>query len=94
MVEMLTVKTSSRTGLIEWRSPIEHKLCVVKYHISLNSSSDIPGKEIQTEANHYMITALEPCGKYYGYVSAIDKDGVKGNPVPFNFTTNYASMYK
>jgi len=41
-----------------------------------------------------MITALEPCATYFGYVSAVDFAGVKGNPAAFNVTTDPGSMYK
>lgn len=72
---------------------MEQKLCTANFHISLTSMRGT-GQEIQTEFDYHMITALEPCATYFGYVSAVDFSGVKGNPAAFNVTTDPGSMYK
>lgn len=92
-VKNLTIETSSHSILIVWENPAEQKLCTANYHISLNSIMRGVTKEIQTKSNYYMITALEPCVTYYGYVSAVDFAGINGYPVPFNITTDSESMY-
>lgn len=83
---------SSHSILISWESPMEQKLCTANFHVSLTSVRDT-GQEIQTEFDYHMITALEPCVTYFGYVSAVDFAGVKGSPVTFNVTTDTGSMY-
>lgn len=88
----LTVEASSSTVFIAWEAPIGQKLCIDKYQVSLTSSFGAFDMKIQTHSNHYLITALEPCVTYSGYVTAIGFDGIKGNHIPFNFTTNRASM--
>jgi len=72
---------------------MEQKLCTANFHITLTSIRDT-GQEIETEFDHYMITALEPCVTYFGYVSAVDFAGVKGSQTAFNVTTDTGSMYK
>lgn len=91
-VKNLTVETSSHSVLIAWENPDEQNLCTANYHVSLTAVRGI-GKESQTKFNHYLMTALEPCVAYYGYVSAVDFSGTHGNPMPFNVTTDSASMY-
>ncbi|XP_025205820.1 tyrosine-protein phosphatase 10D isoform X2 [Melanaphis sacchari] len=86
-VKNLTAITSSHSILISWGNPMEQKLCTANFHISLTSMRGT-GQEIQTEFDHHMITALEPCITYFGYVSAVDFAGVKGNPTAFNVTTD------
>lgn len=71
---------------------MEQKLCTANFHVSLTSMRGT-GQEIQTEFDYHMITALEPCATYFGYVSAVDFAGVKGNPAAFNVTTDPGSMY-
>jgi len=92
-VRNLTVVTSSHLILISWENPMEQKLCTASFHVSLTSMRGT-GQEIQTEFDYHMITALEPCATYFGYVSAVDVAGVKGNPAAFNVTTDPGSMYK
>jgi len=91
-VRNLTLVISSHSILISWENPAEQKLCTANFHVSLTSIRDT-GQEIQTEFDHHIITALEPCVTYFGYVSAVDFLGVKGNPVTFNVTTDTGSMY-
>ncbi|KAL4108189.1 hypothetical protein QTP88_018430 [Uroleucon formosanum] len=86
-VSNLTLVISSHSILISWENPVEQKLCTANFHISLTSIKDT-GQEIQTEFDHHMITALEPCVTYFGYVSAVDFVGVKGSPMAFNVTTD------
>lgn len=92
-VRNLTLVISSHSVLISWENPVEQKLCTANFLVSLNSIRDT-GQEIQTEFDHYMMTALEPCVTYFGYVSAVDLVGVKGSPVAFNVTTDTGSMYR
>jgi len=91
-VKNLTLVVSSHSILISWENPVEQKLCTAYFHVSLTSIRDT-GQEIQTEFDHHIMTALEPCVTYFGYVSAVDFVGVKGNPVAFNVTTDTGSMY-
>ncbi|XP_022183704.1 phosphatidylinositol phosphatase PTPRQ isoform X1 [Myzus persicae] len=86
-VRNLTLVISSHSILISWENPVEQKLCTATFHVSLTSIRDT-GQEIQTEFDHHMMTALEPCVTYFGYVSAVDFSGVKGSPTAFNVTTD------
>jgi len=72
---------------------MEQKLCTSNFYVSLTSMRGT-GQEIQTDFDHHMINALEPCVTYFGYVSAVDFAGVKGNPTAFNVTTDHGSMYR
>lgn len=92
-VKNLSVEASSHSILITWDNPAEQKLCTANYHVSLNSIMQGVTEEIQTEFNHYMMTGLEPCVTYFGYVSAVDFAGIHGYPLPFNITIDSESMY-
>ncbi|XP_001944639.2 phosphatidylinositol phosphatase PTPRQ isoform X1 [Acyrthosiphon pisum] len=86
-VRNLILVISSHSILISWENPAEQKLCTAHIHVSLTSIRDT-GQEILTEFDHHIMTALEPCVTYFGYVSAVDFVGVKGTPVAFNVTTD------